>query len=583
MDGSRAVPTSRPSDRPTFTIRVDGRAISRAFHVLSVTVTRQVNRIAAARLTLADGDPSAQDFPASNADLFVPGREIEIHAGYHSDESRIFSGIVVRHAIRTRGNRPSLLTVDCRHPAVRMTLARRSRYFADITDGDLFSEIVGAYGLNAEAAATAVTHPRLVQYACTDWDFLLTRAEACGMLVTTPDGAVNVNPPNLSAQPILSLAYGAAILELDAEMDARTQIAALETRTWNMADQAMTTVQGARGGETRQGNIGGADLAGALSSQTAVLAHGGSLSEAEIKAWADARMARSGLSRLQGRVRCIGSADIQPGTLITLEGLGDRFNGVAFVSGVRHELGGGAWVTDAEFGLPNPVIAETRVIGPPPAAGLLPPVSGLQVGVVTQLGEDPDGEDRVQVRMPVVDEAAEGVWARVAAPDAGNHRSVFFRPEIGDEVVLGFLNDDPRTPVILGGLHSSARPSPIAASDANPEKGIVTRAGMRLIFNDESKIVTIETPSGNKAVLSDEAGGITLTDENGHTVTLGRDGITLESAADIVIKAAGDITLEAGAGIGLKAGAQLKAEGGGGAELVSSATTTIRGSMVMIN
>lgn len=93
---------------------------------------------------------------------------------------------------------------------------------------------------------------------------------------------------------------------------------------------------------------------------------------------------------------------------------------------------------------------------PKSASGLLPAVKGLQIGVVVQLEQYPNGDDRVRVRMPLVDNEDNGVWARVATLDAGENRGSFFRPEMGDEVVLGFLNDDPRDPVILGMLNSSS-------------------------------------------------------------------------------------------------------------------------------
>ena len=85
--------------------------------------------------------------------------------------------------------------------------------------------------------------------------------------------------------------------------------------------------------------------------------------------------------------------------------------------------------------------------------------------------EAPDGEDRVQVRVPVINSQDDGLWARVATLDAGENRGSFFRPEIGDEVVLGFLNDDPRDPIILGMLNSSAKPAPITASIRLSRKG----------------------------------------------------------------------------------------------------------------
>jgi len=50
----------------------------------------------------------------------------------------------------------------------------------------------------------------------------------------------------------------------------------------------------------------------------------------------------------------------------------------------------------------------------------------------------------------------DGIWARISTLDAGKQRGTFFRPEIGDEVIVGFLNDDPRYPVVLGMVNSSA-------------------------------------------------------------------------------------------------------------------------------
>jgi uncharacterized protein involved in type VI secretion and phage assembly len=46
------------------------------------------------------------------------------------------------------------------------------------------------------------------------------------------------------------------------------------------------------------------------------------------------------------------------------------------------------------------------------------------------------------VRLPMVDGESNGVWSRLASFGAGENRGVVFRPEIGDEVVLGFFNDE---------------------------------------------------------------------------------------------------------------------------------------------
>ncbi len=44
-------------------------------------------------------------------------------------------------------------------------------------------------------------------------------------------------------------------------------------------------------------------------------------------------------------------------------------------------------------------------------------------------GAATDGEDRIMVRMPIVDNESEGIWARVSTLDAGDSRG-----EIADSV-----------------------------------------------------------------------------------------------------------------------------------------------------
>jgi hypothetical protein len=64
--------------------------------------------------------------------------------------------------------------------------------------------------------------------------------------------------------------------------------------------------------------------------------------------------------------------------------------------------------------------------------------------------------------------------------------------------------------------------------------------------------------------------------------SLNSDGIAMESPGDIKLAATGDVKIE-GTNIELKASATVKAEGSGGAELTSSASTVVKGSVVQIN
>lgn len=588
MSNESTIPTPATPDVCTVAVLVDGVEISGEFHVLSVSVIRELNRIPAAIIQMRDGEASASTFAVSNNDYFIPGKKIEIQLGYRSQNESVFKGIVVKHSIRIR-KKGSMLVVECRDESVKMTGGKKNRYFADKKDSDIMEEIIGSYQLQKEVKATTPDLKEVVQYDATDWDFLLCRAEANGQVVMVEDGKVIVDQPATAEEPVIAVQYGATLLELDAEMDARRQSNGIKASSWNAADQELIEVEAREPSTTNNGNLSPSDLAEVLGDDAGEIKHGGKLSQSELQAWADGRLLKERLAKVRGRAKFQGFAGILPGKIIEVTGIGERFEGKMYVSGVRQTVANGNWETDVQFGLSTELFAETYNLRPLPAAGLIPGVSGLQVGVVTVLENDPDGEDRIKVRLPLVSTSEEGIWARVATLDAGKDRGTFFRPELGDEVVVGFLGDDPRYPVVMGMCHSSAKPAPEPAKDDNHRKGYVSREKMQFIFDDEKKTVVLETPGGNKIVLSEEDKGIVIEDQNGNKITLDDSGIKIESTKDLTLKAAKDIKIE-GMNMDMKAQTAFKAAGTASAEvsgasttIKGSATTVIQGGMVQIN
>ncbi|GGF24434.1 type VI secretion system tip protein VgrG [Hymenobacter cavernae] len=583
-ENPRTPDTPASRDLPTFTVKVEGQALARAYQVLAVRVQKEANRIPTAHLVLKDGSAAAGTFPASNADLFVPGRKVEVWAGYHEKEQLIFKGLVIKHAIEARTTGTTRLNVTCKDAFVKTTLAPKRRYFLDKKDSEVAEQIVEEYsGLTLDATATTPKHEELLQYDATDWDFLVMRAEANGMLCLVDDGKLTITKPKLDQAPVTKLQFGATVLDFDAEIDARNQLSGLTTTTWDYSESEMAKAEAAEPSFKQQGNLSTDDLAEALGTKL-TLQHGGYLPTGELQAWADATLLKRRLAKIRGRIRFYGNADVKPGTVINLAGMGERFNGDAYVTGVNHRLDNGNWTTDAQFGLnPQPFAAEINVSAPP-AGGLLPSIAGLQIGVVTALEGDAAGEERIAVRLPVLDAAGSGSRARVLSVDAGNQRGFYFRPEVGDEVVVGFLNNDPREAVVLGGLHSSHNPipSPFKTADANPKKGYVSRSKLQVVFDDEKKSLTLETPAGNLFKLDDEAKSITVQDQHGNKIVLSDAGITLESIKDVIIKAATDVKVT-GVNVTHTAQTQFKASGSGTAEVSSSGNTTIKGAMVQIN
>ncbi len=581
MNNSGVLKTSKNPDLVTFTVLVEGEPISGAQHVHSVSVAKEVNRIPTATIVVGDGDSSTQDFELSNEDLLIPGKKIEIKAGYHSDEETIFKGIIIKHSIMIRDG-SSMLIIECKDESVKMTIGRKSGYFYDSKDSDIFEEILGKYSLEKDVEATNFEHKELIQYNASDWDFILSRAQANGKLCIPNDGKLSIIKPDLGQAEVETIAFGSTMLDFDGEIDARHQLAKITSYSWNQADQEIVEAEGKDPSVSLNGNLSSDDLSKVIGLDNMQLRHGGNLDENELQDWADATMLYQQLSKVRGRVKFQGLSTVKPNTTLKLEGVGDRFNGKIYVTGVLHTIRDGDWTVDAQFGLNPKWFSETFDIHTQPASGLLPAIKGLHVGIVSQLEEDPDGEDRILVTIPIVDSEMQGVWCRVATLDAGENRGSFFRPEIQDEVIVGFINQDPNDPVVLGMLHSSAKPAPIVAADDNHEKGFVTRSEMKLMFDDDKISVTIETPAGKKFTLDEDADVITLEDEHSNIITMDSSGIIIESAGDIGIKATGDVTIE-GMNVEITANGEFKAEGTAGAEISTSAIAVLKGSLVQIN
>jgi uncharacterized protein involved in type VI secretion and phage assembly len=126
----------------------------------------------------------------------------------------------------------------------------------------------------------------------------------------------------------------------------------------------------------------------------------------------------------------------------------------------------------------RPGSPSARDVAAPGAGGLLPAVEGLHIGVVKKLDGDPEGENSAfRWRCPYLQAETPKACGRgsLQVPWLSNGFGAFFLPEVGDEVVLGYFNNDPSHPVILGSLYSSKHTPPYALAAENNTKAIVTR------------------------------------------------------------------------------------------------------------
>jgi uncharacterized protein involved in type VI secretion and phage assembly len=194
-------------------------------------------------------------------------------------------------------------------------------------------------------------------------------------------------------------------------------------------------------------------------------------------------------------------------------------------------------------------------------------VKGVAIALVTQ-NKDPDGLCRVRVRYPWHDKPSESYWARLGMPMAGTDRGLVLIPEVGDEVIVGFEREDLRFPIVLGALWNGKDKPPLANNDGKNDKRILkSRKKHYLLFDDGTQgVVELAHEKGRKIVFDDN--GMQMQDEKGNVFKIDSNSgaMTIEAKGQLNIKAA-TITIEATGTLDLK----------------TSATLTMRGSLVNIN
>jgi len=583
-------PLLKGADLVSFKIIINGKDLDDTYSLLFIDVKRAMGTIPSASFVLSL--PDENQLGASESNKFVPGNKVEIQVGYDFNNESIFSGLIIRHSIKISQDGNSQLTLYCQDEAVKMTLGKKIRAYAQQRDSDIIQAIANEYGLKNRLDATDYVHPQLIQTGKADWDFLRSRAKANSALFFAEDGRVCFQKPNVSGTAELVLTNGVDVFEMEADLDAGYQLPGVRASGWDFAAGAFAKGQSTEPKMNAQGNLSGKKLAAVMGNQETNLRFSAPMEKAELNNLSNGLLLRSRLTALRGQVAFPGNASPALNTLIELAGFGDRFDGMALITSIRHVVKDGTWRTETGFGLP-PEEAVDESTALTAGHGQLPALNGLQNGEVKQIDKDPGGEHRVLVSLPTL---GASVWARQTNLYATKGVGSFFLPEVGDEVIVGFLNDDPRFAIILGSVYSSKNAPPYTADEENTIKALVTKSELKIEMNDKDKVLTISTPAGNTFTLSDKDKSITVEDQNSNKLTMDSRGITMKSAKDIIIDAGGKLTLKAkqnidavsaGGDVSLKGlnvtgngqvGATLK--GGATAELSARGQTTVKGAMV---
>ncbi len=460
------------------------------FKPVQIETRYTVQHIPSAYLVLEPtGDAHSDLWKHSSEDAArcQPGTEVHVQC----KQTTLFSGVVVQQTWRWHDRQ---LALRLKHPLHRLVSTYRSQLFENQSDADILRHLLQAQRIPVGTIdGMAAKQPQLVQWACSDWQWLRSRLSAYGVWLMPKPEQLECRFPKLAASADHTLMASrssdtqAAVVDAEWQFSSETQPSSLTVNYWDVAQQAMSRTVRANASSLGQGGLDPTKVA-ALSSLPWQLSHAVPLTPAEAQAQADARLLAQHAAAVQARLTVLDSAEslqYELGQTLALEGFEKHFEGKGIISEVRHHWQRGALRTTVAIGQD-----ALRAVD----AGLLPRAPGLTIGVVQKYRADPSNLNRLRVSVPVL--GTEPLWARLGAPYASNGSGLCLYPEPGDEVVLAFLDEDPRYPVILGAMHNPKNKAPFPPSEENAKKALIFVRGetqQGLVFDTQEISAVLES------------------------------------------------------------------------------------------
>lgn len=532
----------------TATISRNGVKMNPGFELLSIDVTREFNKVPVAELKLIDGNLANNQFEILDGEFFAPGSEITVSLKFEGDplgEQTLFEGIVTDQGLELNGG-STTLNIELSDQVVRMTRHRKNAIFNNQTDSMIIESLVEQNDLvPGGIKETTLAHPQMIQHYASDWDFALARAEANGQLLLANDGEVFTMTPEIGSADLTLIMGKNVIYDFNLNLCGLSQVQEVESIGWDIKTQKLSNPAIGTPFNLPQGSLKTSDFAKPMGGEKVTLVHPVPLHADELKEWANAQMVKSKLSFIKGWIKIAGDGALKVGQTLEIKGMSRKFSGKNIITGIRHQVNAKEWITLIQIGMDSDWITSKPDVVHAQAAGLLPGINGLQVGTVEAHAKDPENDFRVKVNIPAFGNQKGTVWARLASLDAGSQRGVFFRPEVGDEVVIGFLNDDPRQAIILGSMHSAANKPPLVVSAENEQKGICTKKNYQLIFDEGEGLIQLSTSQENQLVINETNGEVSIKDAHGNQWKMNKEGVSIEAAKDMSIKAGGDFEIAA--------------------------------------
>lgn len=333
---------------PEFRVDVNGATLAAEVSriIMDLSVTLAPDAVDSVRFTLANPYPELRWTHTDDADLFREGNGVTVWMGYTgTDPVLMFDGEITGASVSFPESGPPTVQVEGFSRLHRLQRRTDPITLRDATDGDMVKKIADASQLGAQVDDPGTTYEQHATAGASHLQYLLELGRRAGREVWVEGTTLHFAAPRTASDPVYVLVWGRTssnstsnslpLQSFSPTLDARKAPGAVVVKGQDpLTREPFEGRAGDGGGESGLGAPGELVVTGEPVSSPAE-------AEARAKALYDERA----LQVVQGTGVTLGVPGLRAGTVVTLDGLGPRFNGDYYVTRSMHSMGGSGYRT----------------------------------------------------------------------------------------------------------------------------------------------------------------------------------------------------------------------------------------------
>ncbi|MGB7922548.1 MAG: contractile injection system protein, VgrG/Pvc8 family [Pyrinomonadaceae bacterium] len=268
------------------------------------------------------------------------GKRLDVSIGAGSCARAVFSGQISGiEASFQEGREPEVL-VFAEDKLMNLRMTRRMKTYEQMTDAQIAEAIASEHGLSAQTDADGPTYDVVQQWNMSDLAFLRERARLIQAEIWFQDDALHFKTRDKRTATELTLVQGNHIIELQARADLAHQRTKIKVSGFDASERDKIEEEATEDAilaEVSGGLTGPSILERAFGERVSFRVREVALGGREATAWARAEMLRRARAFVTVAGTTSGSPDMVVGSRLTLERVGQPFNGPGYyVTRVMH-------------------------------------------------------------------------------------------------------------------------------------------------------------------------------------------------------------------------------------------------------